>query len=96
MLSSVLNSKTAIEINRGIMRAFIAMHQYLMNNKNTLNELKKIQNQIRFIQDDIESINKDHENYEQHFDDIYLALAELAQKNKEKLNKPFPKIGYVK
>lgn len=49
MLSSVLNSKTAIEINRGIMRAFIAMRQYLMNNKNTLNELKKIQNQIRFI-----------------------------------------------
>ena len=31
MLSSVLNSDTAIEINRGIMRAFVAVRQLLLN-----------------------------------------------------------------
>ena len=31
MLSSVLNSKIAIEINRGIMRAFVAIRQMLAN-----------------------------------------------------------------
>ena len=30
MLSSVLNSKTAIEINRGIMRAFVTIRQSLI------------------------------------------------------------------
>ena len=30
------------------------------------------------------------------FDDIYLALAELANRNKERENKPRNKIGYVK
>jgi hypothetical protein len=30
MLSSVLNSKTAIEVNRGIMRAFVALRQYAL------------------------------------------------------------------
>lgn len=31
MLSSVLNSDTAIEINRGIMRAFVAVRNFLLN-----------------------------------------------------------------
>ena len=31
MLSSVLNSKTAIQINMGIMRAFVAARQLLLN-----------------------------------------------------------------
>ena len=31
MLSSVLNSKTAIQINMGIMRAFVAVRQMLVN-----------------------------------------------------------------
>ncbi|MEG1750064.1 MAG: ORF6N domain-containing protein, partial [Tannerellaceae bacterium] len=31
MLSSVLNSDTAIEINRGIMRAFVAIRQLIAN-----------------------------------------------------------------
>lgn len=31
MLSSILNSKTAIEINRGIMRAFVAVRHQILN-----------------------------------------------------------------
>ena len=31
MLSSVLNSDTAIEMNRSIMRAFVAVHRFIAN-----------------------------------------------------------------
>lgn len=94
MLSSVLNSDTAIEINRNIMRAFVRMREYLLLQPEDqgMAELKR---QIKELQEDIESLEKDHEDYEQHFDDIYLALAELAAKNKEQAKKR-PKIGFIK
>lgn len=99
MLSSVLNSNIAIEINRNIMRAFVQMRKQLVATYDKLpdnRKLTELEQQVKFLQEDIESLSKDHENYEQHFDDIYLALAELAAKNKEKPNKPRVKIGYVK
>ena len=40
MLSSVLNSDTAIEINMNIMRAFITIRQLVLNSPN--NEVKEI------------------------------------------------------
>lgn len=99
MLSSVLNSNIAIEINRNIMRTFVQMRKQLVATYDKLpdnRKLTELEQQVKFLQEDIESLSKDHENYEQHFDDIYLALAELAAKNKEKPNKPRVKIGYVK
>lgn len=99
MLSSVLNSNIAIEINRNIMRAFVQMRKQLVATYDKLpdnRKLTELEQQVKFLQEDIESLSKDHENYEQHFDDIYLALAELAAKNKEKPDKPRVKIGYVK
>lgn len=38
MLSSVLNSETAIEINKGIMRAFVAIRQLIANPPSCRNE----------------------------------------------------------
>ncbi|WP_455640996.1 ORF6N domain-containing protein [Parabacteroides sp.] len=99
MLSSVLNNNIAIEINRNIMRAFVQMRKHLVAICDQLPSNKKLtelEQQVKYLQEDIESLSKDHENYEQHFDDIYLALAELAAKNKEKPANPRPKIGYVK
>lgn len=94
MLSSILKSSKAIEINRNIMRAFVRMREYLLLQPEDqgMAELKR---QIKELQEDIESLEKDHEDYEQHFDDIYLALAELAAKNKEQAKKR-PKIGFIK
>ena len=96
MLSSVLNSPTAIEINRNIMRAFVKIRQYILESNQTAKELAELKLQLRYLREDMESLSKDHESYEQHFDDIYLALAELANRNKERENKPRNKIGYVK
>ena len=43
MLSSVLNSKTAIDINRNIMRAFVLMRQYAMSHRDLTEKLAQIE-----------------------------------------------------
>ena len=95
MLSSVLRSPIAIQVNINIMRAFVKTRQYILESNQTAKELAELKLQLRFLQEDLESLSKDHESYEQHFDDIYMALAELANRNKEKENKPRNRIGYV-
>lgn len=68
------------------MQAFVRMREYLLlqPEEQGMAELKR---QIKELQEDIQSLEKDHEDYEQHFDDIYLALGELAAKNKEQAKK---------
>ena len=95
MLSSVLRSPIAIQVNICIMRAFVKIRQYILESNQTTKELTELKQQIRFLQEDMESLSKDHESYEQHFDDIYLALAELANRNKKE-EKPRNKIGYIR
>lgn len=96
MLSSVLRSPIATEINIQIVRAFIALRQLVLDNRQVIEQLSDVQKQIKVLQEDMESLSKDHENYEQHFDDIYIALAELAKHDKTKEKTPLPKVGYVK
>ena len=43
MLSSVLNSKTAIEINRGIMRAFVALRQMITGYQELLKRIEELE-----------------------------------------------------
>lgn len=93
MLSAVLKSETAIQVSIQIMNAFVYMRRYLTNYI-PANLLISLQTQIKILQEDVESLNKDHESYEEHFDDIYLALAELAARNKDKENKPRNPIGF--
>ena len=64
MLSSVLNSPTAIEINRGIMRAFVAMRQLIQtspvdNIGELKNELKELKEYIEDVFTDQNDINED-------------------------------------
>lgn len=44
MLSSVLKSSTAVQVNIQIMRAFVAMRRFLQNNEEIFAELKSIKN----------------------------------------------------
>ena len=99
MLSSVLNSKIAIEVNRGIMRAFVAVRQLLMSPpvdgvKELQNDMKELKEYIEEVFADYNDINEDNQKT---FDEIYLALSELAIKqNKIEEPKPRKPIGYVK
>lgn len=74
MLSGVLRSPKAIEVNINIMRAFIHMRQYLLSHapKQELEELKK---RIEYLEEDISS---DRESYEKQFDDLFTAFAKLS------------------
>lgn len=89
MLSSVLKSKTAIEINRNIMRAFAAVRTYIAQHASLSKE----------IEDLWKAINDLSEENQKEFDDIYLALSELAAKQKQinqSSNAPKRVIGFVK
>ena len=84
MLSSVLNSPTAIEINRGIMRVFVAMRQLIhtspVDNIGELkNELKELKEYIEEVFTDQNDINEDTR---MQLELINQTLAELQTKDR--------------
>lgn len=74
MLSGLLNSEKAIQVNINIMRAFVHMRQYLLSNipQRELEELKK---RIEYLEEDISS---DRENYDKQFEELFTAFAKLG------------------
>ncbi len=74
MLSGLLRSPQAIEVNINIMRAFVRMRQYLLSHtpKHELDELRK---RIEYLEEDITS---DRDNYERQFDELFSAFAKLS------------------
>lgn len=96
MLSSVLTSKIAIQVNIGIMRAFVAVRQYLLSANNPTQEIEDLKQRVKELEesseDTLAAINDLSEDTRKELDDIYLALTELAEKKKlPNCNK----IGYV-
>ncbi len=85
MLSRVLNSEIAIEVNMRIMRAFVAIRQLIANSptdkiaelKNELKELKEYFEEIFTDQNDI------NEDTRMQLELINQTLAELQVKNRE-------------
>lgn len=84
MLSSVLNSKSAIEINRGIMRAFVAI-RILVINISPSDEIKELRIEIKaikeYVEDILSDVNDINEETRKDIDDIHIALCEMAAKN---------------
>jgi hypothetical protein len=95
MLSGILRSPLAIQVNINIMRAFVVIRNYALATNNTEKELIAIKKQIKALTEDMESLGKDHEEYDKQFDDIYIALSELASTQKQ-INKPRNPIGFDK
>ena len=97
MLSSVLNSKTAIQINMGIMRSFVAMRRMVLTPLN--NEAKGLQNEIQELKQYIEEVFTDYNDINEdtriQIELINETLAEMQVKSKG-LYKPRNPIGYVK
>ena len=58
LLSSVLNSDTAIRINRGIMRAFVAVRQLLLNPPT--DPVYELQNEVKELKEYIEEVFADY------------------------------------
>jgi hypothetical protein len=104
MLSSVLNSPTAIEINRSIMRAFVAMRYYITSTATLTAELSDIRTKLELLErndellardneDTLEAVNDLSEDTRKQIDNLYAAIAELSYRP-PKLDKPREPIGY--
>jgi len=95
MLSSVLNSDTAIRINRGIMRAFVAVRHLLLNQPT--DETKELKNEVKELKQYIEEVFTDqndiNEDTRAQLELINETLAELQAKNKA-LDKPHLQVGF--
>ncbi|MDR1918796.1 MAG: ORF6N domain-containing protein, partial [Tannerellaceae bacterium] len=101
-LSSVLNSPYAIDVNIKIIRAFVAVRTYLSEYASTSKEIARIWEHVKALEkiseENLKAINDLSEDTGRNFDDIYIALSELANKQKsinEVANKPRRPIGYI-
>ena len=95
MLSSVLESDTAIDANRQIMRAFVKFHQIKsLQPTEAYDELKKEIENVREEMNDILADQNDiNESTRAQLDAISTALAELQAKPSE--SKPRTPIGFI-
>ena len=96
MLSSVLNSEIAIEVNMGIMRAFVAVRQLIANSPTDKigeikNELKELKEYIKEMFTDQNDINEDTR---MQLELINQTLAELQAKNRGLTNENESVISY--
>ena len=83
MLSSIINSDTAIDINRKIMRAFVMLRQYALNYAELNQKIEK------FMQE----TNTRFENNDVKTNEIFALLKELLE-HKRELEKPSNPIGF--
>lgn len=102
MLSSVLRSEKAIEINISIMRAFVTVRSYLIAQSSVSAEIKELWQHVKALEEqseeNLKALNDMGEENQETFDEIYLALSELANKHKNisSPNQSRKPIGFVK
>lgn len=98
MLSSVLRSDTAIMVNRSIIRAFVAMRNYIMSTQHLESELTALKTKLELLErndeDNLEAINDLSEDVRKEIDNIYMAIAALSVKPADEPDKPARKIGF--
>ena len=96
MLSSVLRSETAIEINRGIMRAFVTIRQMITDNS-PIKRLSTLEKNFNELKQDLEEIFADYndinEDTRAQIEAINNSIAELQTKHKTLPRRP---IGFIK
>ena len=95
MLSGILNSDIAIYVNIAIMRAFVTIRQGLpaVNSHQELDDLKERIKTLEAVSEEtLSALNDLSEESRKEFDDIYLALSQLAQKKKKETQQST--IGY--
>ena len=90
MLSSVLKSEKAIEVNINIMWAFVAVRKYMIQSSPS-----SLSRELEEIKGRIKALEETSEENEEKFDDIYVALTELAMKQKLTTTHRNP-IGFIK
>ena len=99
MLSSVLKSAAAIQTNIAIMRAFVAMRNYIMTTSTITAELSEIRAKLALLEradeDNAEAVNDLSEDMRKELDNTYEAIAALSVKMPQARKQPQP-IGFKK
>ena len=99
MLSGVLRSKTAAQVNIAIMRAFVAMRNYIMTTTTVTAELAEIRTKLALLEradaDNAEAVSDLSEDMRKELDNIYQAIAALSIKLPE-AKKPRNPVGFHK
>lgn len=98
MLSSVLRSETAIQVNIAIMRAFVRVREYLETTSSLSAELKELRARVDLLQqqqdDNLGALNDLSEDVRRDIDSLCLAISELASRIEEKNKQPRRRIGF--
>ena len=99
MLSGVLRSSVAVQVNRAIMRAFVAMNNYLIQVSQYSAELAELRSRLllveREVRENLEAMNDLSEDERRDFDTVFEAIGALSVKLPE-ARKPAQKIGFKK
>lgn len=97
MLSAVLRSETAIKMSISIMKAFVAMRNYIATTTTVTAELAEIRAKLALLErndeDNAEAINDISEDMRKELDTIYEAIAALSVKTPQ-AQSPRRPIGY--
>ncbi|MGJ1446886.1 ORF6N domain-containing protein [Sphingobacterium spiritivorum] len=88
MLSSVLNSKLAIQINIQIMRIFTRIRQFITDNTQVQLEIAELRNAV-------EILAKKQNSYDQSLDVLFNCLDLLQEKTEIRKQKEIEKIGFI-
>ena len=98
ILSSVLKSEMAIEINRRIMRVFVQTRDYLTQASQHSAELAEMRNRVQLLERDcrenLEAMNDLSEDMRRDFDTVFEAIGALSVKLPEARKQRKP-IGFV-
>ena len=108
MLSSVLRNEIAVKVNISIMRAFVAVRQYILSSNIQSKEIEELRERMKELEtknektlkiitnlgeETLGAVNDLSEDVRKEIDNIYIALTELAE------NKPIVKqrrpIGFI-
>ena len=97
MLSGLLNSDIAIEMNIAIMRTFIALRQLIIQSP-IVEKTTELQSELKeikaYLEDVFTDYNDIHEDTRMQIELINQSLAELHT-DKKRLEKPRRKIGFI-
>ena len=97
MLSAVLRSGMAIQVSISIMKAFVAMRNYITTATTVTSELAEIRAKLALLEradeDNAEAVNDLSEDMRKELDNIYEAIAALSVKVPKARKQPRP-IGF--
>ncbi len=97
MLSGVLRSKAAVQVNIAIMRAFVAMRNYITTTTTVTAELSEIRARLALLEqtgkDNAEAVSDLSEDMRRELDSIYQAIGALSVKLPQP-RKPSQPVGF--